>query len=200
MGEESFSLADLNLKQIFQVNTKEGLISAPFLSTYWTDKYSNLFDEKIKIGPNSSASILNTPYFHKQLESDFGKQSYGKYAGSAYLLLNSLPFIDLEDEFFGKTRLSTVFREISASHYVPYHLMIKWGSIYHRYKKKILENKDILSGFLSGTTTTAISGKTFFDDGNNLTFNIGQNVNYTSQNVIGLHPLYDSVFATFAVV
>ena len=194
LGEESFSLADLNLKQIFQVNTKEGLISAPALPTYWTDKYSNLFDEKIKIGPSSSASILNTPYFHKQLESDFGKQSYGKYAGSAYLLLNSLPFIDLEDEFFGKTRLSTVFREISASHYVPYHLIIKWGSIYHRYKKKILENKDILSGFLSGTTTTAISGKTFFDDGNNLTFNIGQNVNYTSQNVIGLHPLYDSVF------
>ena len=196
LNQTSFNLEELNLKQIFQVNTKEGLISAPSSLSYWvpSDKFSNLFNEKIKIGINSSANILNTPYFHKQLERDFGNQSYGKYAGSAYLLLNSLPFIDLQDKFFGETKLSTVFREVSASHYVPYHLILKWGSIYHRYKKKILENKDILSGFLSGTTTTAISGKTFFDNGNNLTFNVGQNVNYTTQNVIGLHPLYDAIY------
>jgi hypothetical protein len=197
LNKEEFDLNELNLKQLFEVDTKEGLLKTPTATTYWAkpQKASNLFTEKLKIGTKSSANILNTPYFHKQLESDFGKQSYGKYAGSAYLLLNSLSFIDLEDNFEhpnGKTRLSTVFKEVSASHYVPYHLIIKWGSIYHRYKKKILDNVDILSPFFTGTTTP-ISGRTFFDGGNNLTYNVGENINYNS-NIVGVHPLYDSMY------
>ena len=30
--------------------------------------------------------------------------------------------------------MSSLFREVNASHYIPYHLILKWGSIYHRYK------------------------------------------------------------------
>ena len=143
----------------------------------------------------SSSSILNTPYFHKQLYSDFSNTTtnYGKYAGSAYLLLNSLPFKDLEDEFDfgnGKTRLFTVFKEIAASHYVPYHLILKWGSIYHRYKKYLTDGVDILSGI-----TNSIDGALFYDGvTGNTTYNVGSNMNYTVHNVIGLHPYYESIF------
>jgi hypothetical protein len=58
------------------------------------------------------------------------------------LLLTSLPFLDLDDKIefadyngsYDPIRLTTLFREVSATHYVPYHLMCKWGAIYHRYK------------------------------------------------------------------
>ena len=119
-------------------------------------------------------------------------------SGSAYLLLNSLPFKDLEDKVLqDQTRMSSLFKEIGASHYVPYHLMLKWGSIYHRYKKKILEDVDILSGFLTNNITQPISGRTFFDNGitavpplfineNPVTHTIGEDV--------GIHPYYDAIF------
>ena len=43
-----------------------------------------------------------------------------------------------------ETSVSTIFREIGGSHYIPYHMMLKWGSIYHRYKKYINGDGDIL--------------------------------------------------------
>ncbi len=187
---------DLNLKSLFSVNTKEGLVSGPQLATLWVkpNKSKNLFEEKIKINDESGASILNTPYFHRQLFNDFSNGlNYGKYASSAYLLLNSLPFLDLEDEFdygSGRTRLNTVFKEVAASHYVPYHLILKWGSLYHRYKKYLNEGIDILSG-----VTTPISGSTFFDNNSGLTYNVGSTtMNYTSNKVIGIHPFYESIY------
>ena len=60
---------------------------------------------------------------------------YGKYAGSAYLLLNSLPYKNLEDtiifnERMTSVRISDMFKEVASTHYVPYHLMLKWGSLF----------------------------------------------------------------------
>jgi dynein heavy chain len=59
----------------------------------------NIFSQKLTITGTTTENILNTPYFHNQLYSDFGKSgsAYGRYAGSAYLLLNSLPFVELQD-------------------------------------------------------------------------------------------------------
>jgi hypothetical protein len=56
--------------------------------------------------------------------------------------LTSLPFLDLEDsiQFGDDTRpydnvnLIALFKEIGSTHYVPYHLICKWGAMYHRYK------------------------------------------------------------------
>jgi hypothetical protein len=188
---------DLNLKSLFTVNTSEGLVSGPQNPELWVkpNKKSNLFEEKLKINNESGASILNTPYFHKQLYSDFTGQTtnYGKYVGSAYLLLNSLPFVDLEDEFDyvnGKTRVFTMFKEVAASHYIPYHLILKWGSLYHRYKKYLTEGVDIISG-----VTSSINGGLFYDGTTgNTAYNVGRDMNYTVHNVIGLHPYYDSIY------
>ena len=54
---------------------------------------------------------------------------------------------------------SSMFREIGATHYVPYHLILKWGALYHRYKKYIIDGIDIVSG-----CTQTIDGGLFFDD------------------------------------
>mgnify|MGYP000686695524 CR=1 FL=1 len=59
-----------------------------------------------------------------------------------------LPFKDLEDTLtFSSTstekgssvNMASMFKEVGSTHYVPYHLMLKWGSIYHRYKKYIID-------------------------------------------------------------
>lgn len=198
-------------KNILSINTKDGLVTSPIDSKNWvnSDSLNNIFNQKFVIsqtttstvtGTNTTSkkvNILNTPYFHKQLYSDFNNNSvYGKYVGSAYLLINSLGFKDLEDDFIGKTKVSSLFREVSATHFVPYHLMVKWGSLYHRYKKFILEGEDILSGFLdtSGKTTN-FSGSTFFDNNSGTTFTIsGTSVTYSNNKDIGIHPYYDAIF------
>ena len=57
---------------ILNVNTKEGLISSPIHSYWVKDGYtSDIFARKLDLdtsdGLFSSANILNTPYFHKQI-------------------------------------------------------------------------------------------------------------------------------------
>jgi hypothetical protein len=234
LNKNEFNSDDLNIKNFLSVNTKEGFISSPIDSNMWVkDNYiDNLFSQNLKIQNNESTNILNTPYFHKQLFSDFSKgNSNGKYVGSAYLLLNSLPFLDLEDNvssYFGpsgniltkpnKARMSSLFREVNASHYIPYHLILKWGSIYHRYKTFINDETDILNGFLNNNVTTAIDGNLFFDNGDGdvfvtsddlansdyITYNtqyyqldpndISTIVEILGDKYIGIHPFYDAVF------
>jgi hypothetical protein len=208
INKTTFDSNELTFTSVFDVNTKEGLIKSPINSKMWVkdDYLTNIFTQKLEI-TSDSVNILNTPYFHKQLYKDYTNGiSKGKYAGSAYLLLNSLPFYDLEDEVnvgLGSTRLSNMFKEIGASHYVPYHLILKWGSIYHRYKKFLLEGVDILSG-----ATTLISGNTFFDNNSGTTFTNAQLSviyglfpyfgTYTGSSYngldIGTHPFYEAVF------
>jgi hypothetical protein len=125
----------------------------------------------------------------------------GKYVGSAYLLLNSLPFKDLEDTLtFSATltdpsssvNMASMFKEVGASHYVPYHLMLKWGSLYHRYKKYIIDGIDIISG-----CTQTINGGLFFDSiSGNTTYTNGSTtgITYSTHTDIGFHPFYENVF------
>lgn len=209
LNKSNFDKSDLELKGILNVKTTEGLVSSPINPLFWVKdgNTNNLFNQDFRL-LNSSANILNTPYFHKQLFNDFNKTlPHGKYVGSSYLLLNSLPFHDLEDNVsFGlnTTRLSTIFREVGSSHYVPYHLMLKWGSLYHRYKTKILENRDILDGFLNVSgTTQPINREVFFDITTGTTFDatadttsgrVTYNVDLSDKKDIGIHPFYDGIF------
>lgn len=183
---------------ILTIDTKNGLVTSKIDGDIWIkDEYkTNLFSNKFNISTNNSVHILNSPYFHKQLYSDFNNNVvYGKYAGAAYLLVNSLPFKDLEDNFVDQTKTSSLFREISSTHFIPYHLIVKWGSIYHRYKKKILDNVDILSGCLTSGITTNFNGSLFFDNNSGTTFTIsGTSVTYSNNKDVGIHPFYDAVF------
>lgn len=216
LNQDKFTDDEFKFKGNLFVDTKEKFIISPRNPSTWVKSGAgyteNLFSQKIKIN-NTSTNILNTPYFHNQLFSDFNKTgSYGKYVGSAYLLLNSLPFYDLEDKIsFDETisafgdrttpiRMSSLFREVGSTHYVPYHLILKWGSIYHRYKNYILNNNDILSGCINGSNiTTNVDGKIFFDGGDTNpitnTFNInGDIVSYSLEKDMGVHPYYDAIY------
>jgi len=210
IGKESFTRDNFKFNGIFKINTSEGFITTPVKTTSWVKNgyTDNMFTQNMTIG-KSSVNVLNTPFFHNQLFSDFTKTStYGKYTGSAYLLLNSLPFIDLDETitFDDKSILtSSIFREISGTHFVPYHLILKWGSIYHRYKRYITEGVDILNGCLNtNDITQPITGSTFFDNDSGLTFTVltrtgtttgsTESVTYSNKNNVGLNPFYHAIF------
>jgi len=189
----------LKFTNLFHIDTKSGFICTPIEPKSWVKVGydSNLFTQKLTVG-NSDVNILNTPYFHKQLFNDYtNTKSAGKYISSAYLLLNSLPFKDLEDtlKFSGSSvNMASMFKEVGATHYVPYHLILKWGSIYHRYKKYLIDDTDILLGI-----TNTINGKEFFDSYTSTTtgttFNInGTNISYSGHTNIGIHPHYENTF------
>lgn len=200
----NYHIDNFNYTDAFTVETDGGFISGINNSKIWVkDGYTdNLFNQRLKVG-NNLTHILNTPYFHNQLYYDFNVgKTYGKYVGSSYLLLNSLPFKDLEDSIYDGLRMASMFKEIGATHYVPYFLILKWGSIYHRYKTYIKSGEDILSGFITGGTTQPIDGKLFFEgDITGRTINVpcetcpesGITVSYNGQNT-GIHPNYDEIY------
>jgi hypothetical protein len=199
INKTSLTKDDINLKNIYKVNTTKGLIQTPVNPEAWVrddlNDQGNFFNIKsyLDIGGNNTniSSVINTPYFHKSLFNDFfGTNSSGKYKSSAYLLLNSLPYHDLDMEIEleegKKTRMSNIFKEISSTHFIPYHLMVKWGSIYHRYKTYVLDGIDIMND-----VTTPIDGGLFFDINQNQTFS---GITRNDQTDIGIHPYYSSVY------
>ena len=210
----SFTKSSLISGKFLQVDTTQGLVSGQIDPNFWVKNgihgyyTTNLFSQPILVKDNATL-ILNTPYFHNQLFNDFNKlNTNGKYVGSAYLLLNSLPFVDLSDTINytlkDKTNVSvlvsSLFREVGSSQYIPYHLILKWGSIYHRYKTYLQTGVDILTGCTTSNTnrtTKPISGRTFFDNGNSSIpplFLNGTPITYTIGKDVGIHPYYDAIF------
>ena len=200
IGNKVLNQNDYKYGNILKVNQDDNFISSPINSESWIlSAYTkNMFTQNITLS-GQTRNLLNTPYFHKQLYNDFMKGGVSeRYVGSAYILLNSLPYKDLDDiiEFNGsKVLMSSLFKEIAATHYVPVYLLLKWGAIYHRYKKQLKEGIDILSG-----VTVSISGSTFFDNGTNVAFNLSavtpsmSAVTYSSNAYLGVYPYYHGIF------
>lgn len=190
----TFTKDDLKLHNVLGLTRKNGFITSPIDLDWVKDGYSSdLFSQTITIS-GETRHILNTPYFHKQVLNDFNNSKItGKYVSSAYLLLNSLPFKDLDDTITydgNEVLMSTMFREVGATHFIPYHLMLKWGSIYHRYKTELLFNEDIIDNI-----STPLDPDVFFDNTYNRTYVVdSENVNRTNENNIGLYPFYHSIF------
>lgn len=199
---------DFKFKNILKVNENQSFISSPLELKSWAKE--NTLDtfllQNLQFS-GTSRNILNTPYFHKQLHNDFFKGGYsGRYAGSAYLFLNSLPFRDLDEEIVfkdnSKILSSSLFREVGSSHFIPYHLILKWGSQYHRYKKYLLDGEDIITG-----VTTSIDSLLYYDNNSGNTFTFGDYTTtysastiYSSMNggvsghTTGIYPLYQNIF------
>jgi hypothetical protein len=200
VGGKKITRTDFNFKNTLTVNSDGNFISSPIDAKAWVDvnNVKNLFTKEF-VFSGTTRNMLNTPYFHKQLFNDFLKGgSDGRYVGSAYLLLNSLPYKDLDDKitFNGESVLmSSLFREVGSTHYVPHHLLLKWGSIYHRYKKYLLDNVDILANI-----TTPIDAETYFDNSNNVSFNLSSVdpslgfITTAAQKFLGIYPYYHGVY------
>lgn len=127
-------------------------------------------ESEINYGPSYSGSvqtknqtntIFNTPYFVNAIikgveleKASASTESYTEsYAALGYLFLNSLPLITTKERLkniVGNDQsdsnfLSSSFNKISAYHKLPYAWILKYGSIWYRYKKWIETGDDILT-------------------------------------------------------
>ena len=106
---------------------------------------------------NFTSSILNTPLFIKsiQIGVDLQRQNLqNPYVAASYLFLISLPLADLNFQYISdvevkKNYIGPSFRKYGAIHVLPKLWVARIGAIWHRYKKFVEENVDILSTSLS---------------------------------------------------
>jgi len=115
------------------------------------------FNYSGEVVANQTTSILNTPYFINSIQEGVQKfrdfNNY-PYVSSAYLFLNSLPLTTLREKYKtlnGTNELSldymcSTLKKFGAIHRIPYAWILKYGSIWHRYKQKVENGVDILDG------------------------------------------------------
>lgn len=137
---------DLNTFYTERRNEKLFVTEGPL--TY-QDKTGNLIGEQ-------TTSMFNTPFFinaiNEGVELDRNGASLHPYVKPAYLFLNSLPLITLREKY--KNIEPTIVQELNfmfstltkfgGVHKIPYAWILRYGSIWHRYKTYIETNVDIL--------------------------------------------------------
>ena len=131
---------------------KNGTNNNNYITVNKIELNSSLY--KGNVGTNiQRCSLLNTPYFVNALLKGVETERVGgdtPYATLGYLYLNSLPLSDLVDPLYdiNKTKeldsLGATLKNFSSIHQIPYSLMLKYGSIWYRYKKFIDDGVDIL--------------------------------------------------------
>jgi hypothetical protein len=137
-------------------------------SFYETRKYENQFitegnlnyvNYSGTVSSNQTTSIFNTPYFINSIQKgvyNFRYETLNLYPfkSAAFLFLNSLPLSTLREKYknFDDTNNSTTdldylistFKKFGAVHKLPYAWVLKYGSIWHRYKTWNETGVDIL--------------------------------------------------------
>ena len=104
----------------------------------------------------TTTSMLNTPYFVNAIQNGvYNSRISGNtypYVQAAYLFLNSLPLATLREKYKSYENnvttdldyISSALKKFGAIHKLPYAWILKYGSIWHRYKKYKESNVDIL--------------------------------------------------------
>lgn len=111
--------------------------------------------DETRIGDKQTVSMLNTPFMLNSIQLGVDKlKSNNKYpfTEAAYLFLNSLPLATLKEryrtlngEFSDELDyIFATFKKFGATHKLPYAWVLKYGSIWYRYKNKVENNIDIL--------------------------------------------------------
>jgi len=142
------SPSEVDLKNFYQNRKLEEL-----LPTEGLIKYKN-YDRNLLI--NQTTSILNTPYFVNSIADGVIRYATGNtypYVASAFLFLNSLPLATLREKYKTLNGTNTIdldyifacFKKFGAVHKLPYAWILKYGSIWHRYKVFTEKGTDILS-------------------------------------------------------
>jgi hypothetical protein len=125
-------------------------------------KYSNYSGG---VGSHQTTSMLNTPYFINSIQEgiqNFRNGDIHPFVSSAYLFINSLPLSTLREKYktyenSSQTDLDYIFaslKKFGAIHKMPYSWVLKFGSIWYRYKKYVNDGVDILNKSWSGFSAT----------------------------------------------
>lgn len=137
------------LKEFYSNKTEKNIYPTETICNIGTS-YSGALGSTIQ-----TTSILNTPYFiNAFIEGEKLKKSGipNAYAALGYLYLNSLPLITLKEKIKNidgtittdLDYLCATLTKYPGIHQVPYAWVLKYGSIWHRYKQVIENSNDIL--------------------------------------------------------
>ena len=122
----------------------------------------NIFYKNYKglVNSDQTTSILNTPYFINAIQQGvynfrYNQEDSAPYKLAAYLFLNSLPLATLKENYklYDDTNNSTnelsyivsTLKKFGGIHKLPYAWVVKYGSLWHRYKTWVNTGTDILS-------------------------------------------------------
>jgi len=149
------SLGVVGLNAFYGTRTPDNFIA--------TEGYVNGTTPTGAFGPRSTTSMLNTPYFINAIQNGvYNSRISGNtypYVQAAFLFLNSLPLATLREKYKTYTKpeppqtngvttdldyISSALKKFGAIHKLPYAWVLKYGSIWHRYKRYKESNVDIL--------------------------------------------------------
>ena len=142
-----------SLKQFFD-NRVTDVEQRDFFLTESVINYGASYSGQVQTKKQTN-TILNTPYFVNAISKGVELEKISgdtPYATLGYLFLNSLPLITTRERLKNRASgeeedvdyLSTSFNKISAYHKLPYAWVLKYGSIWHRYKRYVEDQVDIL--------------------------------------------------------
>jgi len=151
----------VGLNQITREGAKKFYEDKNFENLWITESFLNYGNEYGTSGLTNTqtTSLLNTPYFVNAISKaaddlrNSTNQTNVSFKSLGYLLVNSLPLATLKEKFksFNDDDVETeldyiwsVLNKFSAVHKLPYAWILKYGSIWHRYKNYIENNEDIL--------------------------------------------------------
>ena len=108
-----------------------------------------------KVLATQTTSILNTPYFINAFSEGIQKMRENNshpLKAAAYLFLNSLPLSTTLEKYITKKEstqeylnyIASTITKFSGIHKLPYMWVLKYGSIWNRYKTFIEKNEDFL--------------------------------------------------------
>jgi len=145
-----------NLNLFYFQRTPDNFIATEGYVDGITPNTANSFGVASAFGLRSTTSMLNTPYFVNAIQNGvYNSRISGNaypYVQAAYLFLNSLPLATLREKYKSVTNdvvsdldyISSSLKKFGAIHKLPYAWILKYGSIWHRYKKYKESNVDIL--------------------------------------------------------
>ena len=105
---------------------------------------------------NQTTSIFNTPFFINSIQTgvrEYQKSNPYPFVNAAYFFLNSLPLATLREKYKSYESsvatdldyISATLNKFGAVHKLPYAWILKYGSIWHRYKVWKETGVDIIS-------------------------------------------------------
>jgi hypothetical protein len=144
------------------LTTKESLInfyedrSKNYEKQFLTEGTINYVEYDNELLYNQTTSMLNTPYFVNAISKgveNFRNSNLYPYKESAYLFLNSLPLTTLREKYKTLSGTATTdldymfaaFKKFGSVHRLPYAWVLKYGSIWHRYKSWIENGFDFMT-------------------------------------------------------
>jgi hypothetical protein len=147
---QSIDFTTLNLKTFYENRKFENQYITE--GNVYYSNYENLLTS------TQTTSMLNTPYFVNAIQEGVYNYRYKSndlypYRSAAFLFLNSLPLSTLREKYKqdndngSSTDLDYIistFKKFGAVHKLPYAWVLKYGSIWHRYKTWVDTGVDIL--------------------------------------------------------